>query len=640
MTKKQLIELAKNRQIKGYSNAAKQPGKDALINLINQDDNEMNQTVETTETTETINEIWTYELKETQTIPSPQEFFAKVKDLDDKVEVSRACNELLDLLAEKYTIATISKKLTAYKKPFYGFIHPTNEKLNEFNETKDGNKKQHIAANLLCLDDDQGEELKKNRLESENERLGYDADGEIRNVDIDSKSIKGIIEKALSLLESNEPEKISAGILPLIGLRRNEIHMNSIQTEYGILYREWKIVGKYLIAIKGISKKKGDENWFVRPTLVPAERLVIAQLKFLSYREIQELAPVYKTYDESAFRKRFDRFFKKTWENEFSTIEAYDNSGKRIKNNATSHKCRAFYIWALIPVLKSMNFNSNQAKKYLQECLAHDDSKDTEKYFVRYDEFQFDNPVKIDIPSSKNKVGLVDSRKVEELRIIYETEVGKEVPQITVEFIKNLPMFTIKTETENQTAEIENEPVEVSNSTVKFSQFNLNEFIENIPNNLQPEFQKMINGGMDVTKALIKIVELASVKSESKEVEVIEEKEPISDDYVEIVLSAIMEYNSNQPENELMVVPTYGLVNSIYQAAYGREVYRKIYSRVWELKKNDIGERLENRGIKFKEKISKTGEVVLTQEFHNYIHRGKIKPIIDKIVEIIKENYQ
>ncbi|MEL6166101.1 MAG: protelomerase family protein, partial [Cyanobacteria bacterium J06628_3] len=351
-------------------------------------------------------------------VPTPEEFFSLVKGLDSKLKVNQACNNLLDLLAENYEITTISKELSAYKNHFYSFKH-SDPKLNETVNTKKGTNTQHIAANLLTLTEEQSKKLSEDRKQSEASRLGIDEDGNIRDVELPPQKIKSIVEKACNLIKSPYAVDIASGLLPLTGLRKNEQNMPAIEYDNGVIVREWKVIGEFLIAIKGLSKKGGNDAWFARATLAPAQMIVDAQEKFLASPKVQSISTKYETYNNSGFRKAVDRRFKDVWENEFSTIEAYDDNGKKISNNASTHKARAFYTWALVPVLKANGFKQKQAKLYVKNCLGHDDEKDTSKYFNRYDEDQFIEAIDINIPTKVNEVGEMTQATVERLNKAY-----------------------------------------------------------------------------------------------------------------------------------------------------------------------------------------------------------------------------
>ena len=593
LTKKEVYEIARaiatDKGITGISKFT----KDKLIDFIM-----TNQTIEKPAQTEVEEQTQDEQPIKFESVPTPEEFFNLVSQLDNRLKVNQACNALLDLLSEKFTVATVSKKLSTYKKLFYSFQHPNN-KLNETVDTSKGKNTQHIAANLLSLTEEQSTQLKGNRQQAESFRLGIKEDGDIKDVVMPPQNIKSIVEKACSLLTSTNPVDIACGLLPLTGLRRNEQNMPAIEYESGVIEREWKVIGEFLIAIKGLSKKGGNDAWFARATLAPAQLLVDAQKRFIAHPKVKAIPSNYQAYSDGAFRKAMDRAFKKIWNEEFSTIEAYDDDGKKVDNNASTHKARAFYTWALVPVLKANGFNQKQAKLYVKECLGHDDEKDTSKYFNRYDEDQFIEAIDINIPTNFKEIGQITSATVEEL---------------------NKPYLKVK-ETET--------PKETTKEKLKF-EFDAEKFFAGIPSDLRVKFVSTFEN-QDITTALIEVVN-AAINTQSQT-----EKAPPVSDKISEILAAIMEYNGEQPEVKNILVPTYAACNRISKVAYGKEIARSTFEDVWNEKGRDIVERLENREIPNISRDDAKNQGLVSQEMHNgKYHRKDMDEVISKIVSILE----
>ncbi|MEO1433573.1 MAG: protelomerase family protein [Cyanobacteria bacterium J06632_19] len=605
LTKKEVYEIARaiatDKGITGISKFTK--GKLMTFILENQ--------AETETAPETAPEPTPEATPETnpESIPTPEEFFETVKVIEKRLEVSRACNGLLAQLGDKYTTATVSRKLSEYKKPFYNFQH-SDPKLNETVPTKNGTNTQHIAANLLTLSDEQSEELRTEREKSELSRRGIDEDGDIRDIELPPQEIKSIVEKACSLLVSSNPVDIACGLLPLTGLRKNEQNMPAIEYDSGVVIREWKVIGEFLIAIKGLSKKGGNDGWFSRATLAPAQMIVDAQKRFLASPKVKAIPSNYETYNNGGFRKAVDRKFKEIWETEFSTIEAYDDNGNKIANNASTHKARAFYTWALVPVLKVNGFNEKQAKLYVKNCLGHDDEKDTSKYFNRYDEDQFIEAIDINIPTNFKEIGLLDSATVEKLHEEYATE----------------------TEATGQVEQSEAEPTGQVDPTeeTKNNGFDVTRFVEGIPEELQVKFTKLITDGVDVTTALIEVVNTARNTQNQTE------PKPSVSEKINEILIAVMDYNQEQPEVKNILVPTYAACNRIHKLWEGKEVARSTFEEVWKEFGRDITERLENRGIPNISRADAKSEGLVSQEMHNgKYHRKDMEEVAAKIVELL-----
>ena len=595
-TKKEVYEIARTiANEKGITGISKFT-KDKLIDFILEHQTEEVKP-EPTQTEEII---------EFTSVPTPEEFFTLVSNLDSKLKVHQACNALNGIISEKRkTAASVSWEQSKYKKLFYHFQH-SDPKLNEQVKTKDGVKTQHIAANLITLTEEQSAELTNNRRKNEASRLGIDEDGDIRDVELPPQNIKSIVEKACSLLSSTKPVDIACGLLPLTGLRRNEQNMPVIEYDSGVIVREWKVIGEFLIAIKGLSKKGGNDGWFARATLAPAQMIVDAQQRFISHPEVKAIPTNRRDYDNHKFRKAFDRAFKKYWDSELSTIEAYDDNGKKIANNASTHKARAFYTWALVPVLKANGFNQKQAKLYVKNCLGHDDEKDTEKYFNRYDEDQFIEAIDINIPTNFKEIG--------------------EMTQATVERL-NKAYYQLE-ETEDTTIE---ETTETETTETKSNGFDVNKFVDAIPEDLQIKFAALMSEGVDITDALIQTVNTARNTQNQTET-----KPPVSDKISEI-LAAVMEYNGEQPEVKNILVPTYAAVNRISKNAFGKEIARSTFEDVWGEKGRDIIERLENREIPNISRDDAKSKGLVSQEMHNgKYHRRDMDEVISKIVSILE----
>ncbi|MEM6402619.1 MAG: protelomerase family protein [Cyanobacteria bacterium P01_D01_bin.116] len=594
LNRKEVYEVARAIATdKGITGISKYP-KDKLIEFIM-----TNQTIEKPAQTEVEEQTQDEQPIEFESVPTPEEFFNQVSQLDNRLKVNQACNSLLDLLSEKFTVATVSKKLSAYKKLFYSFQHPNN-KLNETVDTSKGKNTQHIAANLLSLTEEQSTQLKGNRQQAESFRLGIKEDGDIKDVVMPPQNIKSIVEKACSLLTSTNPVDIACGLLPLTGLRRNEQNMPAIEYESGVIEREWKVIGEFLIAIKGLSKKGGNNDWFARATLAPAQMIVDAQKRFLAHPKVKAIPSNYQAYSDGAFRKAVDRRFKEIWSKEFLTIEAYDDNGKKVKNNASTHKARAFYTWALVPVLKANGFNQKQAKLYVKECLGHDDEKDTSKYFNRYDEDQFIEAIDINIPTNFKEIGQITSATVEEL---------------------NKPLEVKETEDKS-----------TLKKQLNVSQiFDLNKFVDSIPEDLQIKFINSIKNNITLTDSLIEIVNTARNTQPQTET-----KPPVSDKISEI-LTAVMEYNGEQAEVKNILVPTYAACNRISKVIYDKEIARSTFDDVWGEYGRDITERLANRDIPNISRDEAKRQGLVSQEMHNgKYHRKDMDEVVSKIVSILE----
>lgn len=626
-TKTQLIKIAKDRAIPRYSVVARKSGTKDLIAMLKEWDKDNSAPTQKPPIS-------------FSSIPTPKNFFELVKGLDSRERVEQACQALLDILNKKFATSTVSARLTAYKKLFYNFTH-SNPELNEEVTIKLGTeeeekKLQHIAGNLLRLSDKQLKELGQERGKSEQSRRGIDKSGELRQVELSPQKIQVIVDKASNLLASDKAVEIACGLLPLTGLRKNEQNMPAIEYDSRVVEREWKVVGENLLAVKGLSKKDGDTSWYVRPTLIPAMTVVEAQERFLSFKEVQNIGSNYNAYNNGSFRKKMDRSFKSIWDKELSTIEAYDDSGRQVGNNASTHKARAFYVWSLIPVLKSSGFKQKQASLYLQNCLGHEDEKDTSKYFNRYDEDAFTEAIDINIPKNIKEVGQISAINVEQMNKAYlESVKGEEKEQASDSKVEEKveKQETKTAKTKEKVMQTKQKPVKKETEVKQTSDFDINQFIKAIPVDYQSQFQTLIEENRaDVTNVLLEmfkiIVENSNQKPNKNRAEVPQK--------VEEIIAAVMEYNEAQTETKSMLVPLYAACNRISKTVFGKEFARSTYEDIWKKKGVDIVERLEKLGIPNISRADAKAQGIASQDMHNgKYHRKDMDEVVGKVIELM-----
>lgn len=541
-TKKRVMEVARELKIQGRTKMSHHDLIDKIV--------EASTPVEVFTPVETVpveptnvesisEETTTTETVKLTTIPTPEEFFTQVISLDEVLAVHQVCNALLDLLAANHTVATVSKKLTAYKKLFYNYQH-NKPALNETVETKKGTNTQHIAARLLTLSDEQKEVLGVDRNQRDNARAGFDKEGDLREIEKPPIDITSVLKKSLECLQSIDPHTIGVGIINLTGLRANEQNMPAREyPEWGLIERDMIVVDEFVIGFKGISKKSSSEDanaYHARATLAPAQMIVDAQKRFKSSKAVQSIPTNYENY-RSGFLGTFANRFEELFGKELSTIEAYDDDGHLIDANGTPHKARAFYACALRAILKAKNFKDSASSKYIQLCLAHENQGITIKYLGRYDESEFINPIEINIPTNIQ-------------------ELGKMTTVITKE----------ATTTPTTSA-----PSTVSTKAKKAPKdsFDINAFIDGLDSDLQVKFQEGLNSGLSLTNAVLSVIAAAKQKA-SFEVRT-GKKTAVSDEVAEIV-EAIMTYNMRQELNTNCVVPTYTLINKISERLLNKTI--------------------------------------------------------------------
>ncbi len=480
-------------------------------------------------------------------IPSPTEFFRLVSPLNTVLEVHQACNGLLDILSEKHTVATVSQKLSEYKKLFYKFQH-SNPKLNQIVETANGAQTQHIAGRLLQLSDEQKQVLEANRKEKNNARAGFDAEGELREVEKPLIDIEKIVMKSLECLSSNDPHTIGVGIINLTGLRQNEQNMFARQYEEGLITHQMIVLDEFLIGVLGISKKQKFEDknaYYARVTLAPAQLIVDAQKRFLSSKEVQAISSNYETYSNSGFCRTFRTRFTALFGTDLSTIEAFEEDGTLIKADGSPHKGRAFYACAVRATLKANNFTNSAASKYIQLCLAHENEGITIKYLGKYDEADFINPIDINIPQNIKKLGFMTTQTIEKAQS--QTK-------------KTLATTTAKTKQAPKNS------------------FDTNAFIQGLDADLGRKFVQLMNEGSSLTNAILTIVNLAKQSNMQPQntTEPAPKKETVTDE-INKIAEAIMTYNTEQQLDTNRVVPAYSLIDKISMKVRNKPIAKKTY---------------------------------------------------------------
>jgi hypothetical protein len=559
-------------------------------------------TTEATEPTETTETTTTTEITEFASLPTPQEFFNLVVALNEVLAVHQACNALLDKLAANYTPATVSKKLTAYKKPFYSYQH-ANPKLNETVETKKGTNTQHIAARILSLSDEQKEALGVDRSERDNARAGFDPEGELREVDKPPIDIEAIVKKSCEFLSSNDPHTIGCGILNLTGLRQNEQNLPARNyDDWGIIEREMIVVDEFVIGFKGISKKHNvdDTNaYHARVTLAPAKLIVDAQKRYLSAKAVQTLPPSYEKYYESGFCRTFRERYTELFGRELSTIEAYDDDGNLIAANGSPHKARAFYACALRAILKAKNFGGSASNKYIQLCLAHESTGITIKYLGRYDEKDFINPIDIKIPTNIKELGKMTTAIIEQAKI--ETT-GKN---------------TVKT-----TSKPSSKPKKSAKDT-----FDIDAFINGLDEDLQVKFGELMDSELSLTNAVLAVINAAKQKSTDNNGQVKAKKVSVADEITKIV-EAIMTYNKNQNLATNRVVPTYTLINKISEKILDKTIAKITVDNWIQANNETLHEELE--------KLKILGGLYNSQ-WNGKHHRKTMDSVINSIITIFND---
>ena len=165
----------------------------------------------------------------TITIFTPQEFCKQLLDCKSKLEVSKACNDLIQAMQEKGNAAsTIRKNLTKYRKEVQS-LHKNYEIEKSLltpqtftNLAKESvTENQHCALEFLKLPDELKSTIAQQSKDKVLHRAGesYDTDDIATPHTIDVSEVFKVAEK---LLNSTKPQEIALALETFTGRRRAE----------------------------------------------------------------------------------------------------------------------------------------------------------------------------------------------------------------------------------------------------------------------------------------------------------------------------------------------------------------------------------------------------------------------------------
>ena len=486
-----------------------------------------------------------------------QAFFNRIIKLTSKLEVSQACNELLNSFTNRpkpLAVGTISKYLTDYKAPFKAYKHEN----PEFNEPVPGKSiQQHCAYKMLDLSAEQLTELYQQRALSSQKKRGFDDKGELRDLsNIPKKDIAEIIEMSRECLISEKPNVIACGILNLTGLRISEQAMprHKYDDEVGIIEHTMIAVSKYEIAFRGVVKKRTTDDaiaFYKRPTLIPAQEIVDAQEKYLQSTKVQAISTNIEQF-EATYYQNVNNEYKRRFGKVLSTIEAYEDDGTFLENkkDGKPHKARSFYSCALRAVLRLNNFGGSAISQIVQLSLAHASETETMKYLATFDESLLCNPPTYINVSTNLK------------------EYGKMVVSPIILVKEVVKTFDIEKFTDGLEIEENLKLIEFLRSGMSETQAVL-ELFKLVRNNIKP--------ATITAKRLTERVSENVGESTPQTVAKTEISKKSVTEKVNEIIAGIMHYNAQETEGDItkIIVPSHGFINSISVLMYGKTVAPK-----------------------------------------------------------------
>lgn len=517
-------------------------------------------------------------------------FYIRVFALQTIKEVHQAVNELLGGFKEReiagtLKVGTISGYLTDYKELFQKKEHE-NPELNESVVIDGKSYLQHIACNLIDLDKEQKAKLAAQRAKSSQKKMGFEEDGELKDLtNISKTDITEIIKQSCECLTSENPATIACGILNLTGLRAAEQGMPRHEhKEAGIIEHTMVVLDEYMIGFRGVVKKRNADDalaFYARATLAPAQLIVDAQEKYLQSLKVQAIATDTQKYKET-FYQNVRNEYKRRFGKSLSTLKAYDSDGNLDKEDGTPHKGRSFYACAFRAVLKLNGFPSAASIKFVQLALAQDSESEVMKYLASFDECLFINPIYFEVSTNHNDFGKM----------------------------KNPPVIPVK-------------------ETVK--SFDVDNFKEGLPVEESMLLVKFLRSGMSETQAVLELFKLVrNQKPKTKNAEKIdtpEVKEKPRSVIVSEIVEGIMHYNRQVTDGDItkIVVPSHGLINEIAKLKIGVTIAPTTVNNHFKQYNDTLDQELKDMGI-----VGGMGGN------HNNIHRGKFGELAAKIMEYIE----
>jgi len=528
-----------------------------------------------------------------------QEFFNRVSKLQSKVEVSQSVNELLAGFKKRWeektlTSGTIKGYLSDYRELFEVFQHE-NPDLNETKQVKINGvltpHTQHYAVSILVMDEELTNDYNEQKAKSKMKKLGIKGDGEIRDTSkIPKINVHEIIKQSLECLISEKPEVIACGVVNLTGLRISEQGMPRHEhKEAGLIEHTMVVLDEYMIGFRGVVKKRGADDalaFYARPTLVPAQKIVDAQERYLQLVGLKNIPTVPKKFSET-FYQNIRKEYKDRFSASLSTLSGYDEEDNLVDENGSPHKGRSFYVCVLRSIARAKinRFNSATCIKVGALSLAQDSDTEVMGYFASYDEDLF-----IHTPDD-----ILLSTNIDDY--------GK---------MKTPPVIPVK-------------------EAVK--SFDIDNFKEGLEEGEDLKLSEFLRSGMSETQAILELFKLVrnqkpatktAEKTDNQEV-----KEKPRSVIVSEIVEGIMNYNRHATEGniKMIAIPSHGLINEIAKLKIGVTIAPTTVNTHFKLYNDALDKELKEMGIPegMKDKV------------HNSVClRGEFSKLAAKILEYIE----
>lgn len=313
-----------------------------------------------------------------------QDFIAQLQDLEEAEAIERLCRDEIELLERGYgkgtnsTVNYLSKYRTAIAQATeQGKLPMTDETSFFFKGRKRTGEPlqalQHLAFDLMRYDHSVYLSNRKQTNIGNNERQDNPQ----------PFNPARYLEKAIELLQSQEPETLAVGIAAVTGRRHTEVAVSGRFSPTGHVY---------LLTFDG-QLKKADPIAYTILTLLPAEQVLEAIDRFRSFPQVQALAGLTSADREvAAFRSRVNTRARHHFQDTqilpllpgFQSVSVHRLRAAYARvaihywlpgQGVNEQRWLQFYLGHVAPGDMRDAANSNSTSHYFGYCLVNDQGK-------------------------------------------------------------------------------------------------------------------------------------------------------------------------------------------------------------------------------------------------------------------------
>ena len=291
-------------------------------------------------------------------------FIQDLKSLTTEPAIRQRCQEEISLLEQGYSLTTLAGDYIPRYREAIATALETKEIPNvghtyeytEVNTGKPNQRTEHYALTYLKYDRHTYTQIRKESVERNAERMDN-----LRTLPVDA-----FIERALSLLGSDEPEQIAIALCALTGRRHTEIVAKgqfSLSDEHD-----------FVLHFHGQQKKRGEPANYQILTLVPAQLLL---QQFQRFRQMPSVANLeglpHNSIEVRAFHTRVNTRVKRYFVDVVPSLERF--------KSITVHRLRGCY--AAIAIHYFCPEMTNEGR-FLQQYLGHELGSAATQHYQHY----------------------------------------------------------------------------------------------------------------------------------------------------------------------------------------------------------------------------------------------------------------